>query len=96
MNIIKTKSQHKLIIEQNNIGFNYCLFNMDVPAKFQDLSTSHLFFSLLLFLLAFFRISVEEQVNHDVPAGVAGKGSAQAQNLTSKQPPHQTNTVGGL
>ena len=42
-----------------------------------------------LVLHKLFRVTVEEQVNHDVPLGVALHGAAETQNLTAKQPVHE-------
>lgn len=52
---------------------------------------------LLLLLLNFFRVAVEEHVHHDVPAiGRAGNGAAETEDFTGEHPPDQTNRVPGL
>ena len=52
---------------------------------------------LLLLLLNFIRVTVEEHVDHDVPAiGCPGDGAAQSEDLTGEQPPDETNRVLGL
>merc|ERR1719483_518313 len=54
------------------------------------------FSSLPLFLLNLLRVSVEEEVRHDLPGHVSGDGPPQPQHLPGKEPPHQTNGLGGL
>ena len=39
------------------------------------------------------RVTVEEQVGHDVPRNVAEDRSSQSEDLTRQHPPHQTNRV---
>ena len=42
-------------------------------------------------------VAVEVQVSHDVPLGLAvGEGAAEAEDLTGKHPPDQTNSVATL
>ena len=48
---------------------------------------------LLLLLLNFFGIPVEEHVDHDTPGFGAGDGSAEAEDLTGKEPPNETDRV---
>lgn len=43
-----------------------------------------------LLLLCLFWVTVEEQVDNDVPVLLAGDNTAQTQNFTRQQPPHQT------
>lgn len=50
-----------------------------------------------MLLLDLFGVTVEEHVDHDVPAfGGAGDGAAEAEDLTGEEPPHETNRVPGL
>jgi len=48
---------------------------------------------LLLLLLNFFGIPVEEHVDHDAPGLGAGDGSTEAEDLTGKEPPDETDRV---
>lgn len=43
-----------------------------------------------------FGISVEEEINHHVPLGLARDWSSQAQYFPGEQPPHQTNCMQAL
>merc|ERR1719433_1191646 len=47
--------------------------------------------SFLFFFLNLFRITVEEEIRHDLPWMIARDGSSQAEHFASKEPPHQTN-----
>merc|ERR1712039_467661 len=49
------------------------------------------FLGLFLILLNLFRITVEEEIRHDLPWVVPGDGSSQTKDLTGQQPPHKTN-----
>ena len=50
-----------------------------------------------MLLLNLLRVAVEEHVDHDVPAvGGAGDGAAEAEDLTGKEPPHETDRVARL
>lgn len=52
---------------------------------------------LLLLLLNFIGITVEEHVNHDVPTiGSTRDSTPETENLTGKEPPHETDGVTGL
>ena len=43
----------------------------------------------------FFWITVEEKINHHLPA-VTSDGSTKTKNFTSQHPPHQSNRMRGL
>lgn len=52
---------------------------------------------LLLLLLDLLGVTVEEHVNHNVPAvGGAGDGAAETEDLAGEEPPHKTDGVAGL
>jgi len=51
---------------------------------------------LLLLLLQLLHISVEEQVDRDLPGGSTTQGAAHAKDLTGKQPVHKTDRKLGL
>ena len=52
---------------------------------------------LLLLLLNFIRVTVEEHVDHNVPAvGGTGDGAPETEDLTGKEPPDETDGVTGL
>lgn len=57
----------------------------------------HSLFSVgLLFLLNFFRISVEVRIRHDPPQVFTGDGATHTQNFPGWQSPHQTHQVSSL
>ena len=51
---------------------------------------------LLLFLLCLLRVSVEEQIGHDLPGQLTRNDSTETQNLAGQEPPHQTDGLVSL
>lgn len=48
------------------------------------------------FMYLLIRITVEEQINHDIPWHFTANTSTQTQYFTSQHPPHKTNGMIGL
>ena len=45
-------------------------------------------------LVSLLRVTVEEQIGHNIPLAVTGDCATQTQDLTGQHPPHETNAVG--
>merc|ERR1719206_507941 len=60
------------------------------------LGLSSCFSSFTVFLLDLLRVSVEEQVGHDLPRHIPADGTPQPQDLPCQHPPHQTQALRAL
>merc|ERR1712055_649474 len=59
-------------------------------------NSGFLFNPSLFFLLNLFRISVEEQIRHDLPLHVSGDCSPQPEHFSGQHPPHETKSMVSL
>lgn len=69
---------------------NTCFISNYIPSYFLHQIQNLAPFSYL------FWVSVEIEIDHDIPRVVTTDGSSKSKNFSCQQPPHQTNRVGTL